>query len=68
MSHAVLMAALDLDLPTHGVLTASATLAESFGAHRIGVAAGEFALSPILPKVRLPTSSLLSARPTCDRN
>jgi nucleotide-binding universal stress UspA family protein len=46
MSYAVVMSALDLDLPTHGVLTASATLAETFGARRIGVAAGERALSP----------------------
>jgi nucleotide-binding universal stress UspA family protein len=46
MSYAVLMTALDLDLPTRGALVASASLAEMFGAHRIGVAAGECALSP----------------------
>ena len=46
MTYAVLMSALDLDLPTRGVLAASATLAEMFGAHRIGVAAGECVLSP----------------------
>jgi nucleotide-binding universal stress UspA family protein len=46
MDYAVLMAALDLDLPTRGVLTASARLADLFGARTIGVAAGESTISP----------------------
>jgi nucleotide-binding universal stress UspA family protein len=46
MDYAVLMAALDLDLPTRGVLTASAKLADMFGARTIGVAAGESTISP----------------------
>lgn len=46
MSYAVLMAALDLDLPTCGVLTASARLADLFGARTVGVAAGEATISP----------------------
>jgi nucleotide-binding universal stress UspA family protein len=46
MDYAVLMAALDLDLPTRGVLTASARLADIFGARTVGVAAGEATISP----------------------
>ena len=46
MDYAVLMAALDLDLPTRGVLTASARLADLFGARTVGVAAGEATISP----------------------
>ena len=46
MDYAVLMAALDLDLPTRGVLKASATLADLFGARTVGVAAGEATISP----------------------
>jgi nucleotide-binding universal stress UspA family protein len=46
MNYAVLMAALDLDLPTRGVLAASARLADLFGARTVGVAAGEATISP----------------------
>lgn len=46
MNYAVLMAALDLDLPTRGVLKASAALADLFGARTLGVAAGEATISP----------------------
>jgi nucleotide-binding universal stress UspA family protein len=46
MDYAVLMAALDLDLPTRGVLTATAKLADLFGARTVGVAAGEATISP----------------------
>lgn len=46
MNYAVLMAALDLDLPPHGVFTACARLAEIFHARTIGVAAGECTISP----------------------
>jgi nucleotide-binding universal stress UspA family protein len=46
MDYAVFMAALDLDLPTRGVLTASARLADMFDARTVGVAAGESTISP----------------------
>lgn len=46
MDYAVVMAALDLDLPFRGVLTASARLADMFGARTVGVAAGESTMSP----------------------
>ena len=46
MDYAVLMAALDLDLPSRGVLTAAARLADMFGARTVGVAAGEATISP----------------------
>lgn len=46
MDYAVLMAALDLDLPSRGVLTAAAKLADMFGARTIGIAAGEATISP----------------------
>jgi nucleotide-binding universal stress UspA family protein len=46
MNYAVLMAALDLDLPTRGVLAASARLADLFGARTVGIAAGEATISP----------------------
>jgi nucleotide-binding universal stress UspA family protein len=45
-SYAVIMSALDLDMPARGVLAASARLAELFDARAIGVAAGENTISP----------------------
>jgi len=45
-SYAVIMSAFDLDMPTRGMLTASAHLAEVFDARVIGVAAGENTISP----------------------
>lgn len=46
MSYAVVMAALDLDLPARGVLGASTWFADRFGARTIGIAAGECSISP----------------------
>lgn len=46
MTYAVVMAALDLDLNPRGVLSASARIAESFGARALGIAAGECTISP----------------------
>jgi nucleotide-binding universal stress UspA family protein len=46
MDYAVLMVALDLDLPTRGVLAASGKLADLFNARTVGVAAGEATISP----------------------
>lgn len=46
MGYAVVAAVLDLDLPTQGVLTASARLADLFGAQTVGVAA---AVPPMFP-------------------
>src|SRR4029077_11763294 len=45
-TYAVIMAALDLDLPPRGVLAATATLAELFDARVVGAAAGECSLAP----------------------
>lgn len=45
-TYAVIMAALDLDLPPHGVLAATATLAELFDARVVGAAAGECSIAP----------------------
>lgn len=46
MNYAALVAALDLDLPSRGVLAASVKLAQMFEARTIGVAAGECTISP----------------------
>lgn len=46
MTYAVVMAALDLDLPPRGVFAASARIAAMFDARTLGVAAGECTISP----------------------
>lgn len=46
MTYAVVMAALDLDLPPRGVLAASARVAAMFDARTLGIAAGECTISP----------------------
>ena len=45
-AYAVVLAALDLDLPPQGVLAASAWLAQIFGARVVGAAAGECSMGP----------------------
>jgi nucleotide-binding universal stress UspA family protein len=45
-TYAVILAALDLDLPPQGVLAASAALARMFDARVVGAAAGECSISP----------------------
>ena len=45
-TYAVILAALDLDLPPQGVLAASAALARMFDARMVGAAAGECSISP----------------------
>lgn len=46
MNYAVILAALDLDMPPRGVLAASARLTQMFDAQAVGVAAGEITISP----------------------
>jgi nucleotide-binding universal stress UspA family protein len=46
MDFAVFMAAIDLDMPSRGVLSAAASLAATFDARVIGATAGECSISP----------------------